>query len=411
AIFLYFFVFSSSDEEDVDVAKKKQAIDKNKTSILENSVKITKPADIEISLPQTITLPSPPVLKDPEPEIEIKAEKAVEMPSQLPSLISNEKESQNQKTPQILKTDNTIPQPSYIMPISPFGANKQEEEEKKKQQALNNRRRASIMVMGGKGGDLFNQNNPSKDTNESASKVKSRNKSEYLGFGEGKLDGNTMQRTNAPNVTATKIGDLKRMILQGKVLDAVLETAINTDLPGSLRAIVTRDVYSEAGSSVLIPKGSRLIGNYDANISAGQTRVSIIWNRLILTNGTDINIASSGTDRLGRAGVAGKVDNKIFERLASAALVSYVIPLAINKVTGIGDDVVGSETKPDGSTSDTGTVNSVTMREAGEDFSNIAKDVVNSSFSSSPSITINQGTIITILVQNDLTFPVNRYGF
>ena len=86
-------------------------------------------------------------------------------------------------------------------------------------------------------------------------------------------------------VKATKIGDLRRTIAQGRMIQATMESALNTDLPAPIRAIVSRDVYAEAGSVPLIPKGSRLIGNYNAKLDSGQTRVFVVWSRVIRPDG------------------------------------------------------------------------------------------------------------------------------
>ena len=104
----------------------------------------------------------------------------------------------------------------------------------------------------------------------------------------------------------------------------MLETAINTDLPGTLRAIVSRDVFAESGKEVMIPKGSRIIGTYNTGISRGQRRVMIVWTRLIRPDGLDIEIGSPGVDSLGRAGVEGDVDNKYAEIFSAAILTSVV---------------------------------------------------------------------------------------
>ena len=90
--------------------------------------------------------------------------------------------------------------------------------------------------------------------------------------------------TKAPDVMPTQITDLTRTILQGKIINAALETAIDTDIASDIRAVITRDVFAEEGKNILIPKGSRIIGAYSTNVSAGQTRVTINWNRIISSN-------------------------------------------------------------------------------------------------------------------------------
>ncbi len=117
-------------------------------------------------------------------------------------------------------------------------------------------------------------------------------------------------------------------IAQGKIVDAVLETAVNTDLPGEMRAIVSRDVFAESGRQIMIPKGSRLIGTYNTSVARGQARVMIIWTRLIRPDGLDIAIGSGGVDALGRAGVEGSVDNKYAE-IFSAAMLTSVLDIGV----------------------------------------------------------------------------------
>jgi type IV secretion system protein VirB10 len=118
--------------------------------------------------------------------------------------------------------------------------------------------------------------------------------------------------------------DLGRIIPQGFVIPAVLETAIDSDLPGSIRAVVSRDVRGFDGAQVLIPRGSKLIGQYRSAAAIGQTRAFVVWSRIITPAGVSIDVGSPATDRLGRGGLAGKVDNHFFERFGSAILLSVV---------------------------------------------------------------------------------------
>lgn len=152
--------------------------------------------------------------------------------------------------------------------------------------------------------------------------------------GEGKATDAVLSDTSAQSSKATKAGKLGLMIIQGKVIDAILETAISSDLQGMLRAVVSRDVYAETGDTILIPKGSRLIGGYSFDSNVAKARVNINWNRIILPHGIDVAIASSGTDELGRAGIAGIVDNKIVSALFSSVALAGV---------SIGSAVIGQK--------------------------------------------------------------------
>lgn len=123
---------------------------------------------------------------------------------------------------------------------------------------------------------------------------------------------------------ATQMRDLGRVIPQGFVIPAVLETAIDSDLPGAVRAVVSRDVRGFDGSQVLVPRGSKLIGQYRSAAAIGQTRAFVVWSRIITPAGVSIDVGSPATDRLGRGGLAGSADTHFFERFGSSILLSLI---------------------------------------------------------------------------------------
>jgi type IV secretion system protein VirB10 len=112
-------------------------------------------------------------------------------------------------------------------------------------------------------------------------------------------------KSPAPTSTATRTAGLDFLILQGKFIDAVAETAMNSDLPGQVRALVSYDIYAESGRRVMLPRGTRLIGDYNTAITKGQKRLFVVWTRAIRPDGIDIALLSGGTDPLGRAGLSG----------------------------------------------------------------------------------------------------------
>lgn len=116
-------------------------------------------------------------------------------------------------------------------------------------------------------------------------------------------------------------GDMSLVLVRGKLIDAVLETAINTDFGGEVRAVVSRDVFSEYGKNILIPKGSKIFGTYGTSSDA-HGRISVIWDRIDLSNGYTIAFNSPTVDNLGRNGIQGRVDNKFKERFANSVLQS-----------------------------------------------------------------------------------------
>lgn len=183
-----------------------------------------------------------------------------------------------------------------------------------------------------------------------------------------------------PVVSAKRI-ELHNRIAQGKTLAATLETAISSDLPGKLRAVVSRDIWSEDGSQRLILRGSRLIGDYRAGLARGQTRVLVIWTRLLQPDGTDIALGSPGTDDLGRAGLSGRVDRHFAERFGAALLLSI-----IGSATVIAQD--GNGIIVDTSRSAAG----------------VAGDSLQDSVDIPPTITVAQGAPVQVLVSRDLVF-------
>ena len=170
---------------------------------------------------------------------------------------------------------------------------------------------------------------------------------------------------------------------EGAIIPAVLETAINSDLPGYTRALVSRDVRGFDGQSVLIPRGSRLIGQYRSGVALGQSRAFVIWTRLIRPDGATIELAAPGADALGRGGLEGDVDRHFFQRFGSSILFSL-----IDAGIGAADD-----------DSDTQVIVSQS-RALGE----AALSERSGSFNISPTITVPQGAPIRVIVTRDLDF-------
>jgi type IV secretion system protein VirB10 len=125
-------------------------------------------------------------------------------------------------------------------------------------------------------------------------------------------------------------------ISQGTMIPAVLETAINTDVPGYVRAVVSQDVRSFDGRRVLVPRSSRIIGQYQSGLQAGQKRAYVIWTRLIRPDGVSVALASPATGFDGSAGLQGKVDSHFFQRFGSAMLLSVVGGLSAIGTGGAG---------------------------------------------------------------------------
>lgn len=125
-------------------------------------------------------------------------------------------------------------------------------------------------------------------------------------------------------VHATKLSDPANTVVQGTLIPAVLETAIDTDVPGYARAVVSQDVRSFDGSKVLIPRSSRLIGEYKGVTQAGQRRAFLMWTRLVRPDGVSIALASPAADFSGQAGIGGQVNSHFLSRFGSSILLSIL---------------------------------------------------------------------------------------
>ena len=130
--------------------------------------------------------------------------------------------------------------------------------------------------------------------------------------------------SDSSSVRSTKLAEPANTVVQGTLIPAVLETAIDTDVPGYVRAVVSQDVKSFDGSRVLIPRSSRLIGEYKGATQAGQRRAYLMWTRLVRPDGVSIALASPAADFSGQAGVGGQVNSHFFSRFGSSILLSIL---------------------------------------------------------------------------------------
>lgn len=207
---------------------------------------------------------------------------------------------------------------------------------------------------------------------------------------ERRISGNEQfaraRAVRAPVERAKVIANPGNTVMQGTMIQAALETMIDTDLPGAIRAVVTENVHSYDGSQVLIPRGSRVIGAYNDQVSLGQRRAMIVWHRIILPDNQSVDIGAYGADAIGRAGVGGKVRTHAFARFGSAALVSIISLGPAVALSGDDDDSGSSEVAGAVSQSLSGGVGST----------------LSGYLNRSPSITIAQGTVVTIMVDRDL---------
>ncbi len=217
---------------------------------------------------------------------------------------------------------------------------------------------------------------------------------------------NAMRASTAQKVKAGHIGDLYSIIAQGKLIHGVLETAINTQLPGVIRAIVSRDIFAEAGTERLVPKGSRMIGVYNTDVFRGQSRVFIVWTRIIRPDGVDIMVNSPGVDKLGRAGLEGAVDGRFRELFSTAILTSVIsIGMAVGVENVVDDEGTSTTRSANGDLTTTSTSSSQAAASSIANVGGVARRIIDNVIDIRPVIEIDQGTKVNIMVNKDLIFP------
>lgn len=201
-------------------------------------------------------------------------------------------------------------------------------------------------------------------------------------------------RAGATASTVTRaqvVANPAKTIIQGTMIEAALETSVDSSLPGNVVAIVSRDVWSMDMSQILIPRGAKLYGRYSDSVEAGQRRVMVAWDRLVRADGQTVALEGYGTDRVGRSGLTGKVNNHTLARFGGAAVTSVLgaLPAALASAASDDDD-----------DSDLADI----YENAGQSAAGALTDVTAGMLNRGPTITIHQGQIVIVRVNTDLEF-------
>ncbi|HET6943082.1 MAG TPA: TrbI/VirB10 family protein [Sphingomicrobium sp.] len=187
------------------------------------------------------------------------------------------------------------------------------------------------------------------------------------------------------------------VVQAGTVIPAALITGIRSDLPGQITAQVTESVYdSPTGRARLIPQGARLIGTYDSQVAFGQSRVLLVWTRLIMPNGRSIVLERQpGADTGGYAGLYDEVDNHWKELLGAAALSTL---LAVGTEVNSGTDANGTN----------GGLLQALRRGAGDSFNQTGQQLVRRNLNVQPTLTIRPGFPVRVIVNRDLVLETYK---
>lgn len=187
-------------------------------------------------------------------------------------------------------------------------------------------------------------------------------------------------------------------VMAGTIIPAAMVTGLNSDLPGQAIASVTEPVYDTVtGGTLLIPQGSRLLGTYDAQVAYGQSRVLLVWTRLIMPDGSSIVLDRlSGTDAKGFAGLEDETDNHWGKLLAGAAL---------STLLGVGAEL-GSGNR--GSIDGSDTVVVATGRSAENSVNQVGQQITRRNLNIQPTLTVRPGFPVRVIVNKDLV--LRPYG-
>jgi type IV secretion system protein VirB10 len=198
-----------------------------------------------------------------------------------------------------------------------------------------------------------------------------------------------------PDVSnAQPLNDPDTVMLRGTYIRCVLETRIITDFPGFTSCVVTEPVYSFNGRRLLLPKGSKVMGKYETEPNGN--RVAVIWDRIVTPTGIDVNMASPGIDNLGGAGHPGYVNSHWGSRIGAALLISMLSDAFKYEA---------AEHGPRSTTISNGVVTQTPFESnTAQTVQNLANQAVQRSANRQPTVTINQGTVVTIYVAKDVDF-------
>lgn len=180
-------------------------------------------------------------------------------------------------------------------------------------------------------------------------------------------------------------------VMAGTVIAASLVTGINSDLPGQIIGTVTENVYDNVtGRHLLIPQGARLMGLYDSGVAFGQSRVLLVWSRIVMPDGSSIVLDRlSGVDTAGYSGLEDEVDNHWFRLIGGAVLSSLL---------GIGAELAA----PDNQGTDGDRVIIATRDGAQETINDVGQQITRRNLNIQPTLKVRPGFPVRVIVNKDL---------
>lgn len=185
---------------------------------------------------------------------------------------------------------------------------------------------------------------------------------------------------------------LYRSIRAGRLIPALLTSAISSDLSGIITAQIEQDIYASMGEAVLIPRGSKAIGFYNNEVKMGQKRLEIKWREIITPQGVNILLTDAiVADNMGMSGAVGSVNNKFLERYGIAYGISTLTNVLLLSVAGKIDNANNGYSEE-------------VYSQAKSDINTIVQDIISRSQQIQPTIEIKSGSRIFIVPTNHMWF-------
>jgi type IV secretion system protein VirB10 len=197
----------------------------------------------------------------------------------------------------------------------------------------------------------------------------------------GEFEG-LLKPTATPAVAAKVLPTQRLLLPKGAFIDCTLETEIDSSLPGMTTCITAADTFGADGTTVLLERGTKLVGETRGEARQGLARVFVLWTEARTPTGVVIALASPGTDALGRSGLTGQVNRHFVERFGAAILLSII------------DAGVQAAAQSGGT--------SVVVNPSNS--SDVITEVLKSTVNIPPTVTVKHGSRIQVLVARDLDF-------
>lgn len=221
-----------------------------------------------------------------------------------------------------------------------------------------------------------------------ASTLREEEQEGYVSSGAGGKLGSLMHGMATPATRAVMMPDRNLLLAKGTFIDCILETKLDTTVPGMTSCVIPQDIYSANGKVLLIEKGSKAIGEYKGAVENGLNRIFVLWTQVQTPKGVRVMLDSPGTDSLGGSGLAGNIDFHWWARFGNALLFTLVqdgFDFAMTKQTENSGGVNYYQNSQDG-------------------MEKIIEEAMRQSGNIPPTLTKNQGERIGIFVARDVDF-------